>query len=324
MKLFKFSSTSGSKSATSVGIILCLLAVQVAGCKAKPEPTSSDSQPAGSGSAPGVGSLSSAGPLKKADGTKPPVGIPLDPEKVAKVLNPRNQKPYAGPTGSVEGIVHLKQEKGANILDMPGDKPPVRCGEALEMYGKAIRVGASGTLADAIVGVTGYKEFLPAKKEQRLVRIHGCSYESRNITMTFGQRLEVANTDNDVYLPHLIGARNVALMMAIPRANPVKIYPPLPGRYVLVDDLKHPWMKANVLVLKFSTHTVTGISGRYKIDGLPPGKMKVGMQHPSIKGDIVKDVVITANHTTTVDFELPYTKSTVVLREPDVKDRQIH
>jgi len=247
-----------------------------------------------------------AGPLASA--------IPVPAARVDEAINPKKLPPYAGPTGVVEGLVRVS-----------GDRPPKRevsipfeCGEAYGTYERAFREGEGRALADVLVAVTGYDAFVPAATPVQRVKIHGCAFDRRTIAMMYGQRLEVANTDpQQSFLPTLLGVDLPAQIVAMPRGDPVRLYPTEVGHYALADGMKRTWMYADVFVMRYPTHAVTGLDGRYRVEGIPAGKIKVSAYLPVIDRDLHPDVGIAqpsterevevkAGETTQVDFVLPY------------------
>jgi hypothetical protein len=230
-------------------------------------------------------------------------GIPVPASKVQAEINKDGRQPYAGPTGSVEGTVRVS-----------GDAVPVAkteiskdCGDAVGMYGKLFREGTGRTVADALVGVTEYEGFIPAKGDAVPVAIRGCAYDRRTIALTYGQRLEVKNYDTrEPYLPDLMGSKMPAKLLAIPRGDAVRLYPTEVGQYLLAESMGKDWMKADVFAVRFSTHAVTGIDGRYRIDGLPVGSVKVSAFLPAIGKTVDHKVTVKAGEATKVDFVLPF------------------
>lgn len=188
-------------------------------------------------------------------------------------------EPYQGPTGFVHGTIRIK-----------GDAPPevkhsyaAACaGDAAAMYGKLFRVGQDRALADAIVAVTKYKGFVPPKSPIVPITITRCAYSTRSIAMTDGQHLEIKNLDAlTSYLPRLDGARMPATIVAVPGGDPVKIHSRGYGRYWLRDDLARPFMVAHVFHFHYGTTSVTGLDGKYRIEGVPTGKAEVSAMLPS-------------------------------------------
>ncbi len=255
---------------------------------------------------PVVRVLPDAGPLASA--------IPVPASKVEEAVNPRKLAPYAGPTGVVEGAVRAN-----------GDRPPKReitipfeCGEAYATYEKAFREGDGRALADVLVAVTGYDGYVPPSSAAQRVKIHGCAFDRRTVAMTYGQRLEVTNTDiQQSFLPTLLGLEMPAQNVAMPRGDAVKLYPTEVGHYALADGMNRTWMYADVFVLRYPTYAVTGLDGRYRVEGVPVGKVKVSAYLPAIDRDLHPDVGIArssverevevkAGETTQADFVIPY------------------
>jgi hypothetical protein len=277
-------------------VAIAAILVGTSGCR-KNEAAASDAAPVGSGAA-SAGAAASA-PAGVA------TGLPFSPEKVASVVNPGGLPVYRGPVGSVVGKVTVKGESPRRA----GPRPPeAKCGkEAADAHDPLFRVGPGGGLADAIVGVTGYEGFLPARGDAVEVKIRGCTFDRRTVVMTYGQRLDVVNLDpREAYLPHLEGARAPALMVAMPGGDPIRLYPPRPGSYMLQDDMKHPWMIAEVFVFKFPTAAVTDREGGFKVEGVPVGEVQVGVRHPDIGQTLEKTVKVEEGKATEVSFEITY------------------
>jgi hypothetical protein len=255
-----------------------------------------------------AGQASGSAPTTSASVFKPaaPVasGLPGVPELVSKVVNPQNEPAYSGPTGGVSGVVTAT-----------GDLPPVatahlaqikgKCPEARDMYGHVFREGMMRSLADVLVAVTGYSGYLPAKEAKQTVAARGCAYNTRTIALTFGQTIDVVSKDGEGYAPNLLGAHMQAQLLALPGGAPSTLYPPEPGHYVLTDDLK-VFMLADVFVLKYSTHDVTSLDGRYEIKGLPPGKMRISALLPTTNAVVEKDIEIKAGQTIDVPLAIPF------------------
>jgi hypothetical protein len=238
-----------------------------------------------SGSAPS-GSAAAASPSASAP-KGVVVGVPVPPETVAKEVNPNKAEPYSGPTGTIKGVVRIK-----------GDPPPATdfsfpsgCGEAASTYGKWFRVGQDGTVADVLVAATGYDAYVPPREEAVKVTMRGCALSTRTVAATFGQRIEVSNLDKmESYMPYLDGAKFRAVLVAIPGGDPVKLYPQEPGHYIIRDQLPKPFMTADVFVVKFATHAVTGLDGMFEIKGVPVGKVRVNGLLPAL--DITAEQMI--------------------------------
>jgi hypothetical protein len=214
---------------------------------------------------------------------------PLDPKEVAKIVNPKGEKPYAGKTGTLRGVVRMEGDPAPES----GLKFPAECGEGAATYGRLFRVGPDNALADAMVAVTGYDGFVPARDEAVKVTIHGCAFNKRTVVATFGQRIQVANLDPvRSYMPYLDGGNFRAIMVAIPGGDPVKLYPQQVGHYMLRDELPKEFLVADVFVLKYATTDVTGLDGHYEVPGIPVGKVKVTAYLPVLAKTVEKDIEI--------------------------------
>jgi hypothetical protein len=224
-------------------------------------------------------------------------------EKVAAIVNPKGLAPYAGPVGTLHGTVHVK-----------GDDPPVQkvtipdqCRGAAATYGKLFRVGQDKTLGDVLVAVTGYDVYVPETVLSVDVAIRDCAYSSRTYALTYGQFLSVRNVDQGIsYLPLLQGGRSHAALVATPLGEAVKLYAPEPKVYRLVDEMARPFMVANVFVLRYPTHAVTQLDGRYEIKGIPVGDMQVSALLPAAAMKAVNQPIKIHEGDNTLDITLEF------------------
>jgi hypothetical protein len=276
-------------AATSVALIATL----VAGCDQKTTPegaTSASATPSASG---------------------PPVvnAIPAKDEKIRSGVNPRNEEPYKGPTGSVRGTITAKGDV-APVLDEIAKQIPDKCKGARLVYGRTFREGMLRSLADALVAVTEYRGFIPAKSESITITAKDCAFDQRTYVLTYGQRIDVVNKGPESHLPQLLGASTRAVMVAVPGGEAVKIYPDKPGRFTLMDQM-NDFMKAEVFAFKYPTATVTGLDGKFEITGIPVGKAKVSALLPATNQSAQKDVTILADKTIEVNLEIEFDKKTL-------------
>jgi hypothetical protein len=245
---------------------------------------------------------SSAAP--SASGPPPPfpLGVPVPAASVAAAINPKNEAPYSGPSGTLRGTIRITGDPPPET----GLSFPPQCAEAAATYGKRFRVGQDGTVADVLVAVN-YPGFIPAREEAKKLTIRGCALSKRTLSVTFGQRIEVSNLDKlESYMPYIDGARSPAVLVAVPGGDPVKLYPLSEGRYLIRDLLPKPFMHTEVFVLKYATHDVTGLDGRYEIKDVPATQVRISALLPAI-GKTIAQMVDIAPGDNTLDLTFEYT-----------------
>ena len=239
-----------------------------------------------------------------------PAAFPIPRASVDLVLDPEGFPPYAGPTGSVEGTVSVQ---GPAAPSVPVNTS--QCPAALDTYGKLFREGKPATpegpraLADAVVVVVGYTGFyLPDKNDAVKVTITpSCAYPARTIAITYGQRLEISNQSRLLFAPALDQSMSTAVMVAPPQESgePVKLYPDKAGYFALTDHME-PYVHEDLYVFRHPLHAVTDRAGHYRIDGVPVGKLKVGVHHPTVDADAESPVDVVAGVVQKVDLTITY------------------
>lgn len=275
-----------------IAIGLGVMATLLAGCgkgkqDAAPAGSASGAAPASSSNASG-----SASAMSSAHAYGVPVGIPLADQVVA-VVNPKHQQPYTGPKGTLRGTVRIDGDPPPDS----GLRFPRRCRDSEATYGKLFRTGLDNALADALVAVTGYGDrgYVPADDEAFKITLHRCVPSKRTYAVTFGQRFEVSNIDKDTttYIPYLDGANSHAVLVAVPQGEPIKLYPngPPPKHYMLRDEMDSG-LVADVFLVAYATHDVTGLDGKYEIKNIPVGDVRVDALLPVIEKSDGKTVHI--------------------------------
>jgi hypothetical protein len=241
------------------------------------------------------------------------------------MINPDGLPPYKGDTGSVEGVVTVKGPPAPDAQHE--DFAP--CPEAAKTYAKLFREGGVAqdggrVLADTVVAVTGYSGFyLPEPRESVTVTAKGCALSTRTITMTYGQRLDFKNESTAMMLaPALADVPSGALMVASPKGSPVKLYPPRPGRYWLIQRMDFRFLTADLFAFLHPLHTATDAEGHYRIDGVPVGKLKVNARHPAFGGETARDIEVKKGVVHRVDLALTY-KPEAAAPPPDAGARVI-
>lgn len=267
-----------------LGLLLCSLCAPI-GCKDKAT------------TAPvAVGSVSLPAPIASS--------LPIDPKIVSAAVNAKGEPPYTGATGTISGLITVS---GDPAPDMPEAIAgvPADCETAKDTYGKLFREGAGRGLADVVVGVTGYAGYLPEEAPAQIADASGCAWNARTYVLTFGQSLDVRSRDSRPYVPDLMGAKLKAQLVALPRGDAIHLYPEQPGRFQLTDSMRL-FMLADVVVVKFPTHAVTGLDGRYVIPRVPVGKVKVSALLPATMVQNEKEVEVHAGELVDVPLTLAF------------------
>jgi hypothetical protein len=117
--------------------------------------------------------------------------------------------------------------------------------------------------------------------------------------------LDVRSRDSRAYVPDLIGATLKAQLVAVPRGDAIHLYPEHPGRFELIDSMRL-FMSADVVVVSYPTHAVTGSDGSFVIPHVPVGQVTVSAVLPATAVQTSKRVELHAGESVEVKLELPF------------------
>jgi len=229
-------------------------------------------------------------------------------QAVARAVNPDGLPPYSGPVGTIRGRVLIQGDPPPAAEPSKDPIPSEGCQRAHELYGKLFRRGPEGTLADALVTVTEYKGFLPSVGEAIRVEAKGCAWNSRTFAMTFGQRLDIYNLDSQGYIPRLEGVPVGAFRLALPNGSPVPLFVPKPGQYTLVEQVRD-YMRADVFVLQYPTARVTELDGRFELEGIPAGEVRVTAYLPVLQKHVDRVVSVVAGAAQELELVLSFSRA---------------
>lgn len=187
----------------------------------------------------------------------------------------------AGRPGRVEGIVRYEGELPPPLpVNLTGPHAAV-CDSAKGVYEMSVVRGPGGGLANAFVSVEGVPEGEPRPPQTRTIAIDGCVIKPYVIDGTAGDSLEIRNEDDHVYLCALGSGPDLAFRQGVlpDRSSTFALDRPGGRRIDCTQD--HPWLKGHALVARHPYHAVTTASGRFAIDGVPPGRYTVQAWHPT-------------------------------------------
>ena len=272
--------------------LLCGILVTLLGCKRG----AGEAAPSSSASASASASAGLPAPVAS--------GLPMLPEQISAIVNPKKEPVYSGPAGAVRGVVIASGDAPPEVRDVMA-RIGEDCAPAREVYGRLFREGTGRTLADVLVAVTGYKGYVPEQRSIVTVSASGCAWAARTVAVTFGQRIDIVAKDRKAYVPDLLGARMAAQLIALPGGAGSTVYPQQPGRFLLVDSMR-VYSMAEVVVLKYATHDVTGLDGKFHIDRIPAGKVTVSALLPSTGRTVEQEVMIEPSRTLDLKFVLPF------------------
>lgn len=210
-----------------------------------------------------------------------------------------------GDTGTVEGTITMEGDP-APVQPGLAERVPTECPNALAAYNLLFREGTGRKVADVFVGVTGYSGAAAEKAAPVQVSARGCTWDRRTYGLTAKQYLQVKSADSLPYLPQLFGANAGASLVAVPGGSAVSVYPHKgAGMYLLVDQMRN-FTQATVLVVKFSTFDVTGLDGKFRIEGVPVGTSKLSAYLPTVNLRSEQSITVSKDKTTQIDVKLRF------------------
>lgn len=220
-------------------------------------------------------------------------------------------------TGVVEGTITIEGDPAPVQPDLV-QRVTNECPDVSSMYGLVFREGSGRTVADVFVGITGYNGVAAEKTSPVTVTARGCTWDKRTYGLTAKQHLEVKSGDGLAYIPELFGAKKGASLVAVPNGGAIPVYSKGPGMYVLVDQMRN-FIQATVLVVNFPTFDVTGLDGKFRIEGVPVGTSKVSAFLPTVNLTSDKPITVKKNQTTHVDLKLHFDAAAFAASAPSAR-----
>ncbi|HEX8457990.1 MAG TPA: carboxypeptidase regulatory-like domain-containing protein [Pyrinomonadaceae bacterium] len=219
--------------------------------------------------------------------------------------------PYkpSGNEGSITGAINFTGEAPApKKISMDADPA---CAQANPNAQTEDVVVTDGKLANVLVyikdgktsdgkNITGFAFDIPATEvtlDQK-----GCHYVPHVLALMAGQKLKVTNSDPTAHNVHPSPKSNKEWNQSQPaNAAPIIQTFTRPEVVVPVKCNQHPWMKANIGVLKHPLYSVSAENGAFEIKGVPPGTYTVAIWHERY-GEKTQSVTVGAKEIKTQDF----------------------
>jgi plastocyanin len=219
--------------------------------------------------------------------------------------------------GSLSGSVKFVGT-APKLNSVPVRKNRDVCGESVP--NEALVVGPSGGVKGSVILIEGVTR---GKKPNNSLTLDNarCRFAPRVSAVMAGGSARVKNSDAVLHNVHgFLGTRTLFNLALPNKGQTIDVTARLkkPGMVRLLCDA-HTHMSGWIVVHDSPYHAVTGESGSFKIDGIPPGAYSVTMWHEGFiqKGSdkdgrpvydeprkIMKQVLIPAGGAATLDFEL--------------------
>lgn len=201
--------------------------------------------------------------------------------------------------GSVSGAVLFEgtppERKNLNIPPNVSDNP-----KALSEDVIVAKANDKQMLVNAVATLVGVEKGKPFSKDAPVLDQKLCVFVPHVVVVGAGMKLRILNSDDVNHNVHTLGDKNPeSNKTTAPKAEISSTYAE-PDRIPVRCDM-HGWMKAYIVVVDNPYFAVTGESGAFKIDGIPPGTYKLTVWHEKL-GEQTKEVVIKGGADTTVEY----------------------
>jgi len=158
------------------------------------------------------------------------------------------------------------------------------CGATIPVSTLVLR---DSLLAEAVVWLDDIRagRALPVSRRFELVS-QKCVFTPRVQAIVTGGALNVRNDDPVIYRSHAIDSRTGETVSDLPFTDAGQVIPldrQLSAPALLeIKSTSHPWMRAWIATFDHPYFAVTGASGAFSIDGVPPGSYTLKAWHPAL------------------------------------------
>lgn len=208
------------------------------------------------------------------------------------------------PSGSIAGTVTQQSATPDSVAAVVRDA---------RICGDSASVTESGAVAGPVENVLVWIEGIAAGKPLPEVRretltIENCRFEPRVMAVASGTTINVFSRDRIVYTSRFYREGMGRPVDEIHTVDAGQVVPSekIASRPGIVEArrVEHPWARAYLAVFDHPYHAVTGATGAFTIDGLPPGTYTVKVWHERLEQPLEQRVVVSPGGTGRLDVSL--------------------
>ncbi|HUO62067.1 MAG TPA: carboxypeptidase regulatory-like domain-containing protein [Terriglobales bacterium] len=207
----------------------------------------------------------------------------------------------AASAASIRGVV-------LNAGPAPEHKPiPINidqyvCGKSRE--NDELIVGPNRGIRWAVVSLLGAPAGARSEPPSKPVQMdqQQCVYVPRVVVVPVGGTVEFLNSDRLLHNLHSVSTENPSFNRTQPKGRTIPVVFKKP-EIVRVDCDLHTWMRAWVVVAENPYYAVTGATGEFVLDNVPPGKYTLKIWQETL-GTVTREVTVGDKDTTGVTIEM--------------------
>ena len=232
--------------------------------------------------------------------------MPSDSEKPGAPKVPANLTTVDPATAaSIHGTIHFSGRPPAPVQIDMGMDPGCTISNSKPNFSQQFVVN-DGRLANVYIyvkqGLEGKNFAVPPTPV--ILDQKGCRYEPHVIGLMAGQTLHVLNSDPTMHNVHAqpnAPSNPQWNMSQMPKGAPIEKTFHDPEVMMPFKCNQHPWMKAYVNVAANPFYAVSDASGKFQINGLPPGEYTIAAVHEAV-GEQTQQVTVGAKESKAVEF----------------------
>jgi carboxypeptidase family protein len=205
--------------------------------------------------------------------------------------------------GAIRGYMRLNGKIPGNpMIRMGMDPMCAKLNAGRRTVQETVVVRSDGSLANVFVRLQASFPSSPVPAEPVTIDQRACIYIPRVIGARVGQMLQVRNSDELHHNVHGLSTRGNGFNVSQPKAGLVQQFRLKEEEIMLrVTCDVHRWMTAFVGIVSHPYFAISGRTGTYVIDNVPPGTYTIQAWHERY-GVLSQTVLVSEGETSTVDF----------------------